>query len=183
MNVRRDAFSLGDLVLGVGYAVPEWPFRNDGLTLRGHVKFPTGNTGSFAGLGRFSTSLRAETSGALPWSAASRAWLYTATLGVLVAEPPKRLSRVGDPFIGFARAGVTWRALSRLNLTVQVDVHSSPYGSSNVDVLADPVVILGFGGSIQVTDKATLEIAVTEDDGLHRAAPDIGLHTALRWRM
>ena len=184
VNLRQDAFSLGDLVLGVGYAVPEWPFRNDGLTIRGHVKIPTGgHAGAFAGLGRLSTSLWAETSGALPWSTTSRAWLYTATLGLLVAEPPKRLSRVGDPFIGFGRASVTWRALSRLNLTVQVDVHSSPYRSSNLDVLADPVIILGFGGSVQVTDKATLEIAVTEDDGLHRAAPDIGLHTALRWRL
>ena len=183
VNLRQDVFSLGDLVLGVGYAVPDWPIQNDGLTIRGHVKIPTGNAGSFAGLGRFSTSLWAETSGALPWAAESRAWLYTATLGLLVAEPPKRLSRVGDPVIGFGRASVTWRALSRLNLTVQVDVHSSPYRSSNLDVLADPVVILGFGGSIRVTDTATLEIAVTEDDGLHRAAPDIGLHTALRWRL
>jgi len=183
VNLRQDVFSLGDLVLGVGYAVPEWPFQNDGLTIRGNIKIPTGNAGAFTGLGRFSTSLWAETSGALPWSAESRAWLYTATLGFLVAEPPKRLSSVGDPFIGFGRASVTWRALSRLNLTVQVDVHSSPYRSSNVDVLADPVVILGFGGSIQVTDQATLELAVTEDDGLHRAAPDIGLHTALRWRL
>ena len=183
VNRRQDVFSLGDLVLGVGYAVPEWPFQNDGLTIRGNIKIPTGNAGAFAGLGGFSTSLWAETSGALPWSTTSRAWLYTATLGLLVAEPPKRLSSVGDPVIGFGRASVTWRALSRLNLTVQVDVHSSPYSSSNVDVLADPVVLLGFGGSIQVTDQATLEIAVTEDDGTHRAAPDIGLHTALRWRL
>lgn len=183
VNLREDVFALGDLVLGVGYAVPEWPIENDGLTIRGNVKIPTGNAGSFAGLGRFSASFWAETSGALPWSVESRNWLYAATLGLLVAEPPKRLSSVGDPVIGFGRASVTWRALSRLNLTVQVDVHSSPYRSSNLDVLADPVVILGFGGSIQVTDKATLEIAVTEDDGMHRAAPDIGLHTALRWRL
>ncbi|MCY3728058.1 MAG: DUF3187 family protein [Nitrospira sp.] len=183
VNLQQDVFSLGDLALGVGYAVPDWPIQNDGLTIRGNVKIPTGNAGSFTGLGRFSTSLWAETSGALPWSAESRAWLYTATLGLLVAEPPKRLSSMGGPFIGFGRASATWRALSRLNLTVQVDVHSSPYSSSDLDVLADPVIILGFGGSIRVTDQATLEIAVTEDDGLHRAAPDIGLHTALRWRL
>ncbi len=183
VDIRRDAFALGDLVLGVGYSVPEWPVRNDGLTVRGTLKVPTGNAGSLAGSGRFATSLWAETSGALPWSAASREWLYAATLGVLVAEPPKRLSNVADPVVGFGRAGVTWRALSRLHFTVQVDVHSSPYRSSNVNVLADPVVILGFGGFVQVTENAILEIAVTEDDGMQRAAPDIGLHTALRWRL
>ena len=183
VNLRQDVFSLSDLVLGTGSAVPDWPIQNDGLTIRGNVKIPTGNAGSLAGSGRFSTSLWAETSGALPWSATDRRWLYAATLGVVVAEPPKRLSNVGDPFIAFGRVGVTWRALSRLNLTVQVDVHSSPYRSSNLDVLADPVVILGFGGSVQVTENAILEIAVTEDDGMHRTAPDIGLHTALRWRL
>ncbi len=183
VDLRRDVFSLGDLVLGAGYAVPEWPVQNDGLTVRGNVKIPTGHAGSLAGSGRFSTSLWAETSGALPWSATARRWLYAATLGFVVAEPPKRLSNVGDPFIAFGRVGATWRALSRLNLTVQVDVHSSPYRASHLDVLADPVIILGFGGTVKVTENGTFEIAVTEDDGMHRAAPDIGLHTALRWRL
>lgn len=183
INIQRDTFSLGDLVLGVGYSLPEWPVLNDGLTVRGTMKIPTGNAGSLAGSGRFATSLWAETSGALPWSAASREWLYAATLGLVVADPPKRLSDVADPVIGFGRAGVTWRALSRVHFTVQVDVHSSPYRASNVDVLADPVVILGLGGFVQVTENAILEIAVTEDDGMQRAAPDIGLHTALRWRL
>ena len=182
VDIQRDVFSLGDLVLGVGYSLPYWPVQNDGLTVRGTMKIPTGAAGSLAGSGRFSTSLWTETSGVLPWSATSRRWLYAATLGLVVAEPPKRLSNVGDPFMAFGRVGVTWRALSRLHLTVQVDVHSSPYRTSNVDVLADPVVILGFGGFVHVTEKATLEIAVTEDDGMQRAAPDIGLHTALRWR-
>ena len=66
---------------------------------------------------------------------------------------------------------------------MQVDVHSSPYRDSNVDVLADPVVLFGIGGAVHITEQATLELAITEDDGLHRAAPDIGLHTALRWRL
>ena len=183
IDIQRDTFSLGDLVLGVGYSLPEWPVLNDGLTVRGTMKIPTGNAGSLAGSGRFATSLWAETSGVMPWSATSREWLYAATLGIVVAEPPKRLSNVGDPVIGFGRAGVTWRALSRVHFTVQVDVHSSPYRASNVNVLADPVVILGFGGFVHVTENAILEIAVTEDDGMQRAAPDIGLHTALRWRL
>ena len=41
---------------------------------------------------------------------------------------------------------------------------------------------LGRGGALRLSEQATLEIAVTEDDGLHRGAPDIGLHAAIRWR-
>ena len=180
---RQDVFSLSDLVFGVGYSVPAWLVENDGLTIRSHIKIPTGDAGSLAGSGRFSTSLWAETSGALPWSETSRRWLYAATLGLVVTEPPKQLSAVGDPFIAFGRVSATWRALSWLDLTVQVDVQSSPYRDSTVDVLADPVVLFGIGGAVHVTEHATLELALTEDDGLHRAAPDIGLHTALRWRL
>ena len=43
-------------------------------------------------------------------------------------------------------------------------------------------VMLGLGGALRLSEQATLEIAVTEDDGLHRGAPDIGLHAAIRWR-
>ena len=48
--------------------------------------------------------------------------------------------------------------------------------------LADPGVMIGLGGALGLTERATLEVAVTEDDGLHRGAPDIGLHAAIRWR-
>ena len=43
--------------------------------------------------------------------------------------------------------------------------------------------MLGLGGSLQLTQRTTLEIAVTEDDGVRRAAPDIGLHAAVRWKL
>ena len=41
--------------------------------------------------------------------------------------------------------------------------------------------MLGFGGTLRLTEGTQLEIAVTEDDGTWRAAPDIGLHVAMRW--
>ena len=83
----------------------------------------------------------------------------------------------------FGRFGVTWRLLPRLNLSAQLDVHSSPYGDSALDILKDPSVILGLGGSLKVTETTTLEVAITEDDGIHRSAPDIGLHVQLRWKL
>ncbi len=183
VDIRENVFSFGDVSLGVGYTSPKWGFSNDGLAIRASVKLPTGDEDSLAGSGGLSASIWAETSGALPWAAESRRWLYAATLGALLAKAPRNLPGLGGEFIAFGRFGVTWRPLPRLTLTVQVDVHSSPYGSSGVSPLADPSVMLGFGGALKLTERATLEIAVTEDDGSRHAAPDTGLHVALRWKL
>ncbi len=183
VDIRENVSSFGDISLGVGYASPQWGFSNDGLAIRASVKLPTGDQDLLAGSGGLSASIWAETSGALPGSAESRRWLYAATLGALLAKAPRNLPGLGGEFIAFGRFGVTWRPLPRLTLTVQVDVHSSPYGSSGVSPLADPGVMLGFGGALKLTERATLEIAVTEDDGSRHAAPDIGLHVALRWKL
>ena len=181
-DIGESVSSLGDISLGVGYAVPHWPLSNDGLAIRGSVKLPTGDERALAGSGGYSASLWAETSGALPGSTDSRSWLYSASLGALAGEAPSGLSDLGGRFIAFGHLGVTWRPLNHLSLTVQLDAHSSPYGASDVAPLADPGVMLGLGGALRLSEQATLEIAVTEDDGLHRGAPDIGLHAAIRWR-
>ena len=78
---------------------------------------------------------------------------------------------------------MSWRALEDLHLTVQIEAHSSPYGGSALSPLSDPAVMLGLGGTLRITERMALEIAVTEDDGTWHAAPDIGLHAALRWRL
>ena len=182
-DIRENALSLGDVGLGVGYAPPKRLFPNDGLAVRAAVRLPTGDEDSLTGSGGLSASLWAETSGALPGSADSRRWLYAATLGALLAQAPKNLPGFDREFVAFGRFGVTWRPLARLTLTVQVDVHSSAYGSSRVSPLSDPSVMLGFGGALKLDDRTTLEIAVTEDDGARDAAPDIGLHVALRRRL
>ena len=181
-DIGESVSSLGDISLGVGYAVPHWPLSNDGLAIRGSVKLPTGDESALAGSGGYSASLWAETSGALPGSTDSRSWLYSASLGALAGEAPSGLSDLGGHFIAFGHLGVTWRPLNHLSLTVQLDAHSSPYGASDVAPLADPGVMIGLGGALRLSEQATLEIAVTEDDGLHRGAPDIGLHAAIRWR-
>ena len=183
VGIRKSETSLADLGIGAGYSVPDWPIQNDGLTVRAMVRLPTGDDRSLAGSDGLSASVWAETSGALPWSGMSRTWLYSGALGMVAARPPEQLSELGDPFLVFGRFGITWRPLPRLDLSAQLDVHSSPYGASALDVLADPSIILGLGGSLQILENATLEIAVTEDDGMHRSAPDIGLHVALRWRL
>ena len=96
-DIGRNVSSLGDISLGVGYAVPHWPFPNDGLAIRGIVKLPTGDEASLAGSGGYSASLWAETSGALPGSAGTRSWLYSASLGALAGEAAARTSGPWQP--------------------------------------------------------------------------------------
>ena len=81
--------------------VPHWPFPNDGLVIRGSVKLPTGDEASPAGSGGHSASIWAETSGALPGSASTRSWLYSASLGVLAGEAPRGLPDHGSRFVAF----------------------------------------------------------------------------------
>ena len=183
VDIDSNVSSLGDVSLGAGYALPSAPFSNDGMAVRAVVKLPTGEENDLAGSGGFSVSAWAETSGALLESAASREWLYSATLGVLAGEAPRNLPGIGSRFVAFGRFGVTWQLLSDFNLTAQVDVHSSPYSGSAVAPLSDPVVMIGLGGSWTFSEDMTLEIAVAEDDGTFHAAPDTGLHVALRWRL
>ena len=86
-DIGESVSSLGDISLGLGYAVPHWPLSNDGLAIRGSVKLPTGDENGLAGSGGYSASLWAETSGTLPGSTGTRSWLYSASLGALAGEP------------------------------------------------------------------------------------------------
>ena len=183
VNIRRSVLSLGDVSFGAGYAPPRRGSSNDGLAIRASVKLPTGDGDSLAGSGGFSSSVWAETSGALPGASASRGWLYAATLGALVAETPRNLPEFSREWSVFGRFGVTWRPLARLALTAQIDVHSSPYGSSRASPLSDPIVLMGLGGALRLSAGTTLEVALTEDDGSRASAPDVGLHFALRRRL
>ena len=183
VDIESSVSSVGDVSLGLGYALPSPPFSNDGMVVRATVKLPSGDEDVLAGSGGYSASAWAETSGAFAGSAGSRRWLYAATLGILAGEAPENLSAIGGRFIVFGRFGVTWRALEDLDLTVQVDAHSSPYGTSALSPLSDVAVVLGLGGTLRIMEHMALDVAVTEDDGTWHAAPDIGLHVAMRWRL
>ena len=181
VEIRRDALALSTIGLGLGYSLPGTALGNDGLAVRAGLKVPVGNERARTAPGVVAASVWAETSGKLPVPADSRRWLYSATLSGLAAERPRGLSDVAGRFIFFGRFGVTWRAMERLTLTAQLDLHSSPYRASRLAPLSDPLVMVGLGGAWRLNRHTTLEVALTEDDSGRRAAPDIGLHTALRW--
>ena len=178
VDIDRAVSSAGDLTLGIGRALGPSVLSNDGLALRATVRLPTSDEDALAGAGGLSAALWGETSGQL-WGAD---WLYGAAAGALAAKPPGALSGIGRGFVAFARLGTTWRPLADLALSVQADVATPPYRSS-LAPLSGPSLLFGMGGRLRLSPRATLEIAVMEDDGWRRAAPDIGLHAAIRWRL
>ena len=175
--------SPGGITVGLGRKLERNHLQNDGLVLRGAVRFPTGNDDALAGPGDLSASIWAETSGQLfrPGGGGSGAWSYGSTLGIQVTSPPAVLSGIGDRFIAFGRLGVTWALLDRLSLTAQLDVNSTPYSGSSLAPLAGPVVMLGFGGVYKLSPHTAIEIAISEDDGSRHAAADFGVHVTLHW--
>ena len=182
VHVNEAVSSIGDVTLGVGYHPREDFLSNDGLALRGAVRLPIGDENALTGSGGFSASVWAETSGRLPGSGDSRAWLYGATIGGLVARPPDALSGMGGRFVAFGRLGLTWRPWDRLALTAQVDFNSTPYRRSSLAPLSGPAIVLGFGGRLKIAPGTELEIAIAEDDGWRRSAADFATHAALRLR-
>lgn len=107
-------------------------------------------------------ALWAETSGALPGAPAGRPWVYAATLGALAAEAPRGLPRAGRDWLLFGRLGVTWRPLSRLDLTAQIDAHGSPYSASKLPQLAHAAVMFGVGGALRLGERFPLAPSPTE---------------------
>ena len=175
--------SPGGITVGLGGKLEQNYLQNDGLVLRGAVRFPTGNEHALAGPGDLSASIWGETSGQLfrPGGGGSRTWSYGSTLGIQVASPPPALSGIGERVIAFGRLGVTWALLDRLSLTAQMDVNSTPYSGSYLAPLAGPVVMLGVGGVYKLSPHTALEIAISEDDGVRHAAADFGVHVTFHW--
>ncbi len=135
--------SPGDITVGLGRKLERNYLQNDGLVLRGAVRFPTGNEDALTGSGNLSASIWAETSGPLfrQGGGGTRAWSYGSTLGIQVASPPAALSGIGERVIAFGRLGVTWALLDRLSLTAQLDVNSTPYnGSCGIAFKIDPLL-------------------------------------------
>lgn len=184
VDVNDSVSSLSGITVGLGRKLERNYLQNDGLVLRGVVRFPTGNEDVLTGPGNLSASIWAETSGPLfrPSGSVSRTWSYGSTLGVQVASPPAVLSGISEKVIAFGRLGVTWALLlDRLSLTAQLDVNSTPYSRSSLAPLAGPAVMFGIGGVYKFSPRTAIEIAISEDDGSRHAAADFGVHVTLHW--
>ena len=124
--------------------------------------------------------LSAATSGALPWAVETRRWLWFARVSASIGGVPKPLAALDSRRSAFGRLGISWQPLNRL--VAQVDAQSLPYADAKAPQLADPAILLSFGGAVRISRNSEIEIGIVEEDGTHHAAADVGLRLAWRWR-
>ena len=182
IDLSQSATAMGDFALGVGYQLPAALKGLDGIALRASVRLPTGDEDELSGRGKAGLAVSAATSGALPWAVETRRWLWFARVGALFGGVPKPLAALDSRPSAFGGLGISWQALDRLRLVAQVDAQSSPYADAKAPQLADPAILLSFGGAVRVSRNSEIEIAIVEDDGAHHAAADVGLRLAWCWR-
>jgi len=83
--------------------------------------------------------------------------------------------------VGFGSLGLGWLPLPWLVLKVQADAHTSFFCGSEFKEIAADAVQFTAGGTIALSEGATLDMGVSEDLTLG-ASPDVVFYLTLRTR-
>ncbi len=176
VDFTDDANGIGDVRLFGGYRLKNTErYRS---ALRFGVKLPTGDETLFLGSGGTDVSL-----------GLAGDWLARGVRENLFAFYRLNLTYLGEPefladryeeVVGQAAAGVTWRVVPTVGLTVQANVRSPLY-DSDIEMLGETSVVLTFGGDIRLSDRLRMLIGVGEDIKVG-SSPDVSFQLALQYR-
>lgn len=83
--------------------------------------------------------------------------------------------------VGFGSLGAGWNPLSWLAFKVQMDAHPPFYGDSSLKALSANAAQLLIGGTLGLSERTTLDIAVSEDIAT-TTSPDVAFHFNLSTR-
>lgn len=170
---------IGDIAFSLGYRLAGLPSDSGrSLALRTGIKLPTGNSNRLRGSGGTDVHLRLAGTDAQTL----KDWNLTlfASAGVLWLEQGDVLSAQQRRWVGFGSAGFGWAPLSWLDLKIQLDGHSSFYRNSRLAQIDSPSLQLSLGGTLHLTERVRLDLAVVEDI-IVATAPDVVFHSALSW--
>lgn len=149
------------------------------VAVRASVKFPTGDSVSLCGSGSFDTAL---------WIGASDDFKLSRGHGTVFAAAGLMAMTKGDVLpeqqrsqVGFGRLGAGWKPLSWLALKVQLDAHTPFYRDSSLGALSANAAQLLIGGTLGLSGRTTLDIAVSEDIAT-KTSPDVVFHFSLSRR-
>ena len=169
------ASGLGDASLALVKQL--WHSPQSALSVRGSVKFASGDADDWLGSGSEDYALGLNASH-VP-GVGSR-WLWHAQLGYLRAGDIEQLGAVQEHNLWFAGLGMEWRGWETVHLKLQVDSHAAPADSS-LDQIGEPAVQLSAGLSWVPGPHWELDFSFSEDIAVGTAA-DIVFQFGLRFR-
>ncbi|MBU5614742.1 DUF3187 family protein [Geomonas azotofigens] len=182
LDMDRDGMRVGDLRFNGA-----WQLYHDGganpvaLALRGSLKLPTGSSSRLTGSG--STDLALWLTGSSDY-ALPGAWGHAAVFaaaGGLAMTDGQVLKEQHKNLAGFGTLGFGWSPADSFALKAQLSGHSAIFRDSGFSELTSGAMQLIFGGTVALSPRTTLDIALSEDV-IVGASPDVALHLGLGHR-
>ncbi len=173
VDLRDETQGLGDISLSAGMLLTE---GRQGVpcsaTLHLSLKLPSGDSDRLLGSGSTDLAL------SLSLARTGRIGLYGGA-GLLLLTRGQVLPDLQRNLVGFGHLGIGWAPGSRIRLKAQLDGHSSFYSGSSLNELDSATLQLSLGGTLVLSDKTVLDLAVTEDIVVD-TAPDVSFLLSLR---
>lgn len=180
LRIDTSGGGLGDIALTAGLQLynDAAPYPR-AVALRAGIKLPTGDSGLLRGSGStdFSLWLTGSNDFELPLG---RGTLFAA-VGLMVMTNGNVLPDQQEDRVGFGSIGVGWKPLSWLAFKVQIDAHTPFYRDSDLKPLSANAAQLLIGGTLGLSERTSLDIAVSEDIAV-KTAPDVAFHCNLSTR-
>jgi hypothetical protein len=180
LKIDSASSGLGDIGLTAGLQIyhdaQEYPRA---VAIKASVKLPTGDSASLHGSGStdFSFLIAASDDYKLPLGHGT----VFAAAGLMVMTKGDILPEQQRNHVGFGSLGAGWNPLSWLAFKVQMDAHTPFYGDSSLKALSANAAQLLIGGTLGLSERTTLDIAVSEDIAT-TTSPDVAFHFNLSAR-
>lgn len=180
MRIDSSSNGPGDISLTTGFQMyhdgKEYPRA---VALRTSIKLPTGDSASLHGSGStdFSCWMTASNDYELRFGHGT----VFAALGFMAMTGGDVLPEQQRNYVGFGNVGGGWNPLSWIAFKIQLDAHTPFYKDSQLRELHANAVQLLIGGTLVLSERTTLDIAVSEDI-VTKASPDVVFHFELSTR-
>jgi hypothetical protein len=174
LKVDSSGGGLGDVSVSAGLQLyndaAQYPRA---VALRASVKLPTGDSNSLHGSGSTDFALWVTAGNDFPLSI-GHGTIFGAT-GLLVMTKGNVLPDQQVDHVGFGSLGVGWKPRSWIAFKVQMDAHTPFYRDSDLKSLSSNAVLLLIGGTLGLSERTSLDIAISEDIAT-KTSPDVAFH-------
>lgn len=177
INIDSATSSIGDIQFSIAHELKEGDTPGAAKTvIRASLKLPTGNPDKLTGSGApdLAVAIASQNDALL---SRFNLGLY-GQAGVLWTGSSDLFSGLQRRTVAFGTAVINWYFSRHIEFRTQLDLHSSFYNSSIVDIGGNSVQ-LNVGGTVIFAPQHRLDIGVTENL-FSDATPDIGLNLVYR---